>query len=359
MLVLTIACECVDLRLHVFSLASAARFVAMCGVTAALGSGELALMLSYAAARKVLPAEVRTVSAKHKHMMLHPFPPPPLPIVTGVPFVRTPSPPPTATTTSSNNDATTATSPPALSSLAPSSSSSSNPGPDRTVTLDPLLARRLLHAAVRLKRLWARTLLRIYSLNLEFEDRNLVPPATAIDPDPCVGRGPYLFVHLNQSCLLESAAFPGSPAPFFPPHFLMNYEFTLLPFLGWNLWLSGVTIDRASKPSARQGVHEVVRIMREEGRSVYMSIEGRRSETGALGTFKNGAALIAIQSHATIIPVISKGLRDALPFGQWRVRPANIKLIYERSTCDTTHTHTQRSHVRMHATTLCCFAHCS
>jgi hypothetical protein len=158
----------------------------MCGVTAALGSGELALMLSYAAARKMLPPEVRRVSAKTKQ--IHPLPLPPLPLMAGVPSVRS-----LASPSAANNDTSAIATPPSS---------------DRIVTLDSLFARRLLHAAVRLKRLWARTLLRIYSLQLEFEDRNLSPRAVAINPDPCVGGGPYLFVHLNQNCLLESAARP-------------------------------------------------------------------------------------------------------------------------------------------------------
>lgn len=195
--------------------------------------------------------------------------------------------------------------------------------------LDHPVAQQLLAASAALKRAWARSLLRIYSLQLSFVDRNVGTPY-ALDASPLAPRGPFLFVHLNQNSLLESAVFPSVPAPF-PTSFLMNWEFTLIPFLGWNLRMTGVTIDRANAAQARAGVDAVVRMMREEGRSVYMSIEGHRSESGALHPYKNGAAVIAIQSQATIVPVISRGLREALPFGDWRVRPGKVEVIYERS----------------------------
>ena len=210
----------------------------------------------------------------------------------------------------------------------------------RGLDLDHAFCRQLLRHCLHLKRLWARSLLRIYSLHFEFEDRNAGTPwaISDINPTPAstssgISQGPYLFVHLNQSCMLESAVFPCAPAGRFPGHFLMNREFAMLPFLGWSLWLSGgVSIDRADKVQAKLGVERVVESMRREGRSYYMSIEGHRSETGALHRYKNGAALIAIRAGATIVPVISKGLREALPYGDWRVRPhSQVKMIYEQS----------------------------
>ena len=59
-----------------------------------------------------------------------------------------------------------------------------------------------------------------------------------------------------------------------------------------------------------------------------ISIEGRRSPDGALQPYKKGAAVMAIESGATIIPVVLRGTRERLPYGAWRVRPGTIEVDY-------------------------------
>jgi 1-acyl-sn-glycerol-3-phosphate acyltransferase len=112
----------------------------------------------------------------------------------------------------------------------------------------------------------------------------------------------------------------------------MNWEFALLPFIGWNLRMTGISIDRADPVNAKAGADAVVHAMREQGHSFFMSVEGRRSEDGGLQPFKHGAAVMAIRAGATIVPVITHGVREALPFGDWRVRAGSrVRVVYERA----------------------------
>lgn len=253
----------------------------MAGVTTAIGTTELTVLLAHLTAKHTLPKRARII------------------------------PPPTAAQINL---------PPSASPERLARFAAMKP---RRVTYDHSLSQHLRHIADRLKQFWSSTILRLYSLEMSFTDRNEGTPH-AIDQ---ANAGPYLFVHLNQSCLLESAAFP-SASHFTPTSLLMNYEFCMLPFLGWNLYLTGVCIDRANPASAKRGADEAVRLMVEEGASVYMSIEGRRSEDGGLNPYKNGAAVIAIAAQAIIVPIISRQMRDRLPYGDWRVRPGKMEMMY-------------------------------
>lgn len=141
---------------------------------------------------------------------------------------------------------------------------------------------------------------------------------------------PYLFLLLNQTSLIESLAIPAclSTLGLYAPTFL-NYEYGLLPIIGWNCaLLDGVIIVRDWTEQAKGGVEKAVQRMQTYNESFYMSIEGRRSEDGSLSPFKKGPSVMAIQAQATIIPIFIHGARDILPFNSWRVTPGHISMCF-------------------------------
>jgi 1-acyl-sn-glycerol-3-phosphate acyltransferase len=281
--------------IHIFSMPSLARLLLMCCSTTTLGSAEVAVLLAYLTAKNLLPKkEVAVVGnenwKKNKSIL-------------------------NETTNHNNTNEINTTS--SSSSTSPSVSS------PRKFLMDHDYATSLLRLSFQIKRSWAQSLRRIYGIDMQFVDRNI---GTSHEITPA--NGPYLFVHLNQNSLLESVLFPIVPS--YPNSLLTNYEFTLIPFLGWCYYLTGVTIDRSNPVSARGGVDECVRQMKEEGRNFYMSVEGVRSKDGSLSQYKRGAAVIAIRSQATIVPIVSKGMRELLPFGDWRVREGSAQVIYEQ-----------------------------
>lgn len=136
---------------------------------------------------------------------------------------------------------------------------------------------------------------------------------------------PYLYLVLNQTSLSETFIIPYSlPTEF---NIFMNIEYALLPFVGGIQWLlGGVVIIRQWSKQARRGIDRAVKKMR-KGKNFYISIEGTRTHTVALNPYRKGPAVLAIQSQATIIPIIIHGARELLPYGEWRIRSGKVEVV--------------------------------
>jgi 1-acyl-sn-glycerol-3-phosphate acyltransferase len=170
-------------------------------------------------------------------------------------------------------------------------------------------------ARVQMRR-WSSQALEAFGIEVTLEDRN--------DGDYC--DPPYLFVHLNQASLLEIFIYPQViPVPL---RIVMNIEFALLPLLGPTLCVTGSrTIVRQWPAQAKRQMDRVARDMRQRHYSYGMSIEGRRSPDGSLSPFKGGAAHLAIEAQARVVPFFIHGSYDALPSGTWKVRPGRVHAV--------------------------------
>jgi 1-acyl-sn-glycerol-3-phosphate acyltransferase len=177
-----------------------------------------------------------------------------------------------------------------------------------------LLALVHRRAGWRLLTTWTRWSAAIFGIETDLRDEN----AGGLGPPPLV------FVQLNQASLSESFALPAwLPVPF---HVLMNVEYALIPLLGWaHFLLGGVVVVRQWKWQTRMALKRCLRHLR-NGRSVVLSIEGRRSENGALGPYKKGPAVLAIAAQVPIVPILVEGAGPCLPYGEWRVRPGRITI---------------------------------
>ncbi|NMO20866.1 1-acyl-sn-glycerol-3-phosphate acyltransferase [Pyxidicoccus fallax] len=165
-----------------------------------------------------------------------------------------------------------------------------------------------------LTKAWSAWVLRSFGVRVEVKDHNH-------------GRydaPPYLFVQLNQTSLSETfLTYQALPLPVL---IFMNIEYAALPFAGWiPLSQGSVVVVRQWSAQARRAVDRAVRALR-RGESFYMSVEGRRSPDGTLGPYKKGAAVLAIQSGATVIPMVFRGAREVLPPGEWRMRPGDVTI---------------------------------
>ena len=186
--------------------------------------------------------------------------------------------------------------------------------------MPPLLIPALLlgpvshRASAALMEAWCAWARRVFGLRLEVKDHNAGR----------YGAPPYLFLQLNQTSLIETFLMHAAlPRPFLV---FMNIEYAALPFIGWVTLAQGsVVVVRQWSAQARRAVDRAVRALR-RGESFYMSIEGRRSPDGRLGPYKKGAAVLAIQSGATLVPLVFRGAREALPPGEWRVRPQRVTI---------------------------------
>ncbi|MCA9663786.1 MAG: 1-acyl-sn-glycerol-3-phosphate acyltransferase [Myxococcales bacterium] len=178
--------------------------------------------------------------------------------------------------------------------------------------LRPWTSLRLVHAT-------CEACHRVFGLRLTRVDRNHGAHAG-------FGQPPYLFVYLNQTSLIEIFVLPWmAPRPY---RIVVNLEYLLLPIFGWSsLGLGCRVVVRQWPAQGKRAIRRAIDDLRRGG-SYVISIEGRRSPDGALQPYKKGAAVMAIESGATIIPVVLRGTRERLPYGAWRVRPGTIEVDY-------------------------------
>lgn len=81
-------------------------------------------------------------------------------------------------------------------------------------------------------------------------------------------------------------------------------------------------IDRAALKRGLIALHK--------GRGLLLFPEGKRSVDGRLGMAKPGVALFALGTGVPVIPAFIKGTEKALPPRTHFIRPARIKLIFDK-----------------------------
>ena len=98
------------------------------------------------------------------------------------------------------------------------------------------------------------------------------------------------------------------------------------PFLGRVLRRAGfVAVDRRDRLQAARSLTRAAESLR-EGACFLVFAEGTRSSTGALGPFKKGGFVAAIEANSRIVPVAVHGGRELMPKGGFRVRPGTVRV---------------------------------
>jgi len=193
------------------------------------------------------------------------------------------------------------------------------------------LERHFLTRAESYHHQWGHTFCSTFGINVQIESRLKVNVSS---------NEHVLFVHLNQQSILEqpvAAIACGDlnkckkccfKTRLLPTYFIFqNIEFSLLPFFGWNVGLIGVVIRRGNKQSIHAGVQRLLQRMNKFNDNFLISIEGQRSKDGRLNTYKMGAATIAIQTKSDIIPISFENVGQLWPYGEWRIRSGQVKII--------------------------------
>jgi 1-acyl-sn-glycerol-3-phosphate acyltransferase len=119
----------------------------------------------------------------------------------------------------------------------------------------------------------------------------------------------YVIVSNHQSQLDILLAY----RLFFPFKWVSKAEVFKIPFIGWNMYLNRyIKLKRGDKKGIVRMFADCEKALA-EGNSLFVFPEGTRSETGSLKPFKAGAFILAKKMAASILPVVIKGTRDALP----------------------------------------------
>ncbi len=179
-------------------------------------------------------------------------------------------------------------------------------------TFGSLIAVFNFNAGWALLKHWNHFFLNIFQVEVACENLN---------KEKDLQSGNCIYVQLNQESLIDGFVFPMvAPLPY---KTVVNIEFALIPFYGWVTAILGWVIIRQRPEQAKRTLEKVVSNLRMGG-ATGISIEGKRSKDGSLSPYKKGPAVLAIQSGAKIVPVITHGARDCLPHGEWKIRPGKI-----------------------------------
>lgn len=94
---------------------------------------------------------------------------------------------------------------------------------------------------------------------------------------------------------------------------LAKKELWTIPFIGWYLKRSGqIPIDTDNPRATLSSLGNGIRTLR-DGLSVFVFPEGGRTPDGALQSFLNGAAYLAIRGQVPLVPIALVGVYDLLP----------------------------------------------
>jgi 1-acyl-sn-glycerol-3-phosphate acyltransferase len=135
--------------------------------------------------------------------------------------------------------------------------------------------------------------------------------------------GPVLIV-ANHSSVLDPPLVGGMcPRQL---TFLAKAELFRIPGFG------GLIRRLGARPLRREGADpsalRTARRVLAEGRALLVFPEGTRGEEGRLREAKPGAALLAVQSGATVVPVYVSGSGRAWPRGRRLPRPAKVMVTF-------------------------------
>ena len=163
-----------------------------------------------------------------------------------------------------------------------------------------------------LARSWARVALRGLGVELSVEGRE------NLDPNQ-----PYVY-----ACNHQSHVDPPSCMVALPGHlrFVGKESLFKIPVFGAALRRSGqIPIDRGDSAEARERLNAQLEELRTRI-SVVLFPEGTRSDTGELGAFKKGAAVLAIQAQVPLVPLAIDGTRHILPKGFSQIHGGKVRL---------------------------------
>ncbi len=134
---------------------------------------------------------------------------------------------------------------------------------------------------------------------------------------------PVILAPKHQSTW-ETFAFPTLMSH--PLCYVFKKELLLIPFFGWAIGrLDMIHIDRSRRAEAWNKVAEQGRRFLAKGNWVIMFPEGTRTPRGSQGTYKAGAARLAIATGAPVVPIAVTSAR-CWPRKSFVLRPGVIDI---------------------------------
>ena len=160
-------------------------------------------------------------------------------------------------------------------------------------------------------RAWARLILRTTGVRVHVTGLDRLDPAKS-----------YVLASNHQSIYDIPIVFASLPLQL---RIVAKQSLGRVPFLGWHLQRTGhLLVDRRNP--GPDIVRKMARLVR-EAHSLIVFPEGTRSVDGAVGRFKKGTFLVAIDAQLPVVPVTIAGSRHVMKKGRLMVCPGDVRLI--------------------------------
>lgn len=179
-----------------------------------------------------------------------------------------------------------------------------------TTSLLSTLIDRTGNFAHRCARAWASLILKTTGVRVTVRGLEHLEP----------GRS-YVFAANHQSIYDIPIVFTSIP---FQLRIVAKESLGRIPFMGWHLHRAGHLLVDRRNPGA-----DIVQKMRRlvgESSSLIVFPEGTRSRDGAVGRFKKGSFLVAMDAGLPVVPVSITNSRNVMRKGELMVCPGEVEL---------------------------------
>jgi 1-acyl-sn-glycerol-3-phosphate acyltransferase len=107
---------------------------------------------------------------------------------------------------------------------------------------------------------------------------------------------------------------------------LAKAELFKIPIFGRAMQRTGyISIDRSNRKAAYKSLRSAAATIK-RGTSVIIFPEGTRNHEAAIGPFKMGGFVLAVESGAPIVPMVLHGTRNIMPTKQLRISPGKVEV---------------------------------
>ena len=166
---------------------------------------------------------------------------------------------------------------------------------------------------LRVARRWARSLLMVSGVQVDVEGMEYIDPHRS-----------YVIASNHLSYMDTPVVLANVPARF---RFLAKRGLFKIPLLGTHLGQAGhIPVHRDDPRASVKTMQIAAEAIQKRGTSLLIFPEGGRSHDGRLGSFKEGAAYIAIRAGVPIVPAALIGTQHVLPFGSGTPKPGRVTL---------------------------------
>jgi len=101
-----------------------------------------------------------------------------------------------------------------------------------------------------------------------------------------------------------------------------------MPILGTAMRMGSlVPVDRGNRDAGIQAVEDARQVIN-QGVSMLINVEGKRSFDGKLLPFKKGPFYLATECGVPVVPMTITGTHEAMPKGRFAIKPALVTIIF-------------------------------